>query len=534
MGVIALSLAMGSGQAQAAGKNDTINKGVYIGDVDVSGMTAEEAKTAVGEKVKSMGGKSLKLKVNDTEVTATAGELGMKWKNTDVVEDAIGLGKSGNIVKRYMDNKDLEHETKTYELDFTADSSAVKSYVENHCSQLNREAVEGSLTRENGAFVIVPGVVGLRVDVNKSADAIEKYMNETWEGESGTITLVAEEEIPRGTEEELSKVQDALGTATTYYGSTSGRNQNVEIGAEKLDGHLIYPGESFSVTEAVIPFTAENGYEMAPSYESGKVVDSYGGGICQVSTTLYNAILKAELEVEERSNHTMIVTYVDPSKDAAIAEGLMDLRFMNNTDAPIYIAGYAYGGELTFSIYGHETRSADRTVTYVSETLSSTNPEGVKLYAKPDQNVGYLKQIQGSHQGLTACLWKDVTENGETTRTKVNSSTYQAVPVSYEVGTNSSDPQVVAALQAAIAANDLNAVQSIIAGGGVSTPTAGTPQTESDSETQESETPKQSEETSGQTDTPPQDGTTQPPADPAPGGDGVGNVEVPSGDLPGE
>ena len=108
------------------------------------------------------------------------------------------------------------------------------------------------------------------------------------------------------------------------------------------------------MTAAVSPFTAENGYELAPSYESGKVVDSYGGGICQVSTTLYNALLKSELEILERHNHTMIVTYVDPSKDAAIAEGLMDLQFANNTDYPIYIEGYGYGGGT--DIYGIRKR----------------------------------------------------------------------------------------------------------------------------------------------------------------------------------
>ena len=96
-------------------------------------------------------------------------------------------------------------------------------------------------------------------------------------------------------------------------------------GASKLNGHIIYPGETFSVTAAVIPFTAENGYMLAPSYESGSVVDSYGGGICQVSTTLYNAVLDAELEVVERHNHSMTVSYVEASKDAAIAEGTSGL-----------------------------------------------------------------------------------------------------------------------------------------------------------------------------------------------------------------
>lgn len=484
-------LSMGAGLAVfAAGESETINKGVYISDVDVSGMTAEEAKEAVEGKLDTLGSKTITLKAEDASVTVTAQELGMEWKNTNVVEEAIGLGKSGNIVKRYMDNKDLEHEPKTYELEFTADKGKIKNFVETECAELNREAKDGSLTRENGYFEVVPGEVGLTINVEQSTKAIADYMDGTWDGESGSVELVADTVQPRGTAEELNKVQDVLGTATTYYGSTAGRNQNVEVGAQKLNGHVLYPGDSFSVTQAVIPFNAENGYELAPSYESGKVVDTYGGGICQVSTTLYNALLKAELEILERHNHTMTVSYVDPSKDAAIAEGLMDLQFANNTDAPIYIEGYAYGGELTFTVYGEETRSADRTVEYISETTGTTNPEGVRLYAKSDANVGYLAQTQSAHQGLTAVLWKVVTENGETTKTQVNSSSYQATPVSYDVGIQSSDPNVVAAIQNAIAANDLNAVQSIIAGGVSSQTSQGTgdtPSSETSSESQESE-----------------------------------------------
>ena len=510
MGAVILSF--GAGAAVKAEEADTIHEGVYVSDVDVSGMTAEEAKAAVEEKVQELGSKTITLKVEGSSVSATAGDLGLTWENQEVVEEALGLGKSGNVVKRYMDNKDLEHEPKVYDLDFSADEDEIQSYVENECGTLNQEAKDGSLTRENGYFEIVPGEVGVTINADQSAKAIRDYMDQ-WDGESGSVELVAETVQPRGTEEELNKVQDVLGTATTYYGSTAARNQNVEVGAQKLNGHVLYPGDSFSVTQAVIPFNEENGYLPAPSYESGKVVDSYGGGICQVSTTLYNALLKAELEILERHNHTMIVTYVDPSKDAAIAEGLMDLQFANNTEAPIYIEGYAYGGQLTFTIYGEETRSADRVVEYVSETTSTTSPEGVQLNARSDAAVGYLAQTQSAHQGLTAVLWKVVTENGETTKTQVNSSTYQASPPSYDVGIQSSDPNVVAAIQNAIAANDLNAVQSIIAGGVSSQPASGSDpaQTETaSSETAGSET-AQTESESQQTEAPESEQQTEAP-----------------------
>lgn len=514
-GVISLSLTVFGGEVRAAEKEDTINQGVYIGTTNVSGMTKDEAVSAVKEEAGEVLKDKVTLTVGSSKAEASAQELGMDWSNREIVDEALGLGKSGNIIKRYKDNKDLEHKNKTYEIRYEADKAKIRSYLQGKKEELDCEAVDGKLSMdENGQFVIEPGVTGVVLNVDKSAKAVYDYMEDSWKGEGGTVKLVADEEKPRGTEEELSQVKDVLGTATTYYGSSYQRNTNVEVGASKINGALLYPGESYSVTAAVTPFNAENGYEMAPSYESGKVVDSYGGGICQVSTTLYNAVLKAELDVLERHNHTMIVTYVDPSKDAAIAEGLMDFQFANNTDYPVYIAGYGYGGELTFTIYGKEYRPEDRTVQYVSKTINTTEPSGVKLYPKADANVGYLSQIQSSHTGLEAQLWKIVTENGETTETQVNSSSYQAVPVSYEVGIASSDPNIVAQLQTAIANNDLAAVQSIIAGGGQSGGNSDDDDTEQ-SETQQSET-KESETKESETKKPQTEAPQQPetPAQP--------------------
>lgn len=471
------------GVMAAEDSGQTISQGVYIGDVDVSGMTQEEAKKAVEDGMGEAKAANITLKVDDQETVVSAGDLGLSWANEEVVQEAAELGKSGNIIKRYKDKKDLENESRKYDIDYSVDKSSIQKVLEEKEDVFNREPTDAQLSTENGGFEVVQGENGIELNVEKSVKKILKYLKSDWDGQNTTIELEADIKEPECTTEDLASITDVLGTATTYYGSTTGRNKNVETGAEKLNGHILMPGESFSVTDAVVPFTEENGYELAPSYESGKVVDSYGGGICQVSTTLYNAVLNAELEVLERHNHTMIVTYVDPSKDAAIAEGLMDLRFANNTDYPVYISGYAYGGELTFTIYGHETRDPDRTVEYVSETTGTTTAEGVQLYAT-DQPVGYLSQTQGAMQGLTAVLWKYVTENGETTKEQVNSSTYQATPVCYDVGVNTDNPTVAAAIQSAIANNDLDQVQAIISGSYGQTST-GTDQQQSESQSQD-------------------------------------------------
>ena len=442
------------GVMAAEDSDQTISQGVYIGDVDVSGMTQEEAKKAVEDGMSEAKAANITLKVDDQETVVSAKDLGLSWANEEVVQEAAELGKSGNIIKRYKDKKDLENESRKYDIDYSVDRSSIQKVLEEKEDVFNREPTDAQLSTENGAFEVVQGENGIELNVEKSVKKILKYLKTDWDGKNTTIELAADIKEPECTTEDLASITDVLGTATTYYGSTTGRNKNVETGAEKLNGHILMPGEEFSVTDAVVPFTEENGYELAPSYESGKVVDSYGGGICQVSTTLYVAVLKAELEVTERYSHSMIVHYVDPSMDAAIAEGLKDLKFINNTDAPIYIEASADGSTLHFAIYGHETRDPNRTVRYESETTSTEDPTP-GLTEDANASFGTIEQTSYGYQGSTARLWKIVNDNGNETKEQVNSSTYRMTSDVYTVGTKTDNAAARAEMQAAIAANDL-------------------------------------------------------------------------------
>ena len=520
---VGAALFLAAGAPALADETDTISKNVYIGGVNVSGMTEEQATKAVEEKLGKGTGGIYTVKIGDETTTATAENFGMEWTNREVVHEAMEVAKGGNLIKQYKDKKDLQVEPKNFEVAYAPNEQAVKTYVEKLAEEYNRDAEEGDITFANGYPEVTGGETGIAVNVDQSVSSIMKAL----EGDGTELTVVAEVQKPSVTKEELSQVKDVLGTATTYYGSSYERNTNVEVGASKINGTLIMPGETFSVTAAVTPFNADNGYYPAPSYESGQVVDTYGGGICQVSTTLYNAVLKAELQVDERHNHTMLVSYVDPSKDAAIAEGLMDFIFTNNTDAPIYIYGVGYQGTLNFTIYGHETRDPNRSISFRSETLSQTDAStNVKLVAKSDQNIGYLNQTQSAHQGLEAVLWKDIVNaDGTTDTVQVNSSSYQASPAIYEVGIVSPNTQASAAIQTAIANNDLATVQAIINGSYGSTSTAQTEAPETSAPETNAPTTDTPETSAPETNAPETDApTTDAPTTDAP-------VQDPSGDM---
>ena len=195
------------------------------------------------------------------------------------------------------------------------------------------------------------------------------------------------------------------------------------------------------------------------------MVDSLGGGICQVSTTLYNAVLLSELEVTERHNHSMIVTYVDPSADAAIAESSgKDFKFVNNTEAPIYIEGVTTDDKhITFTIYGMETRPGTHGVRYESEVVSKTYPDTEVIYPDASQPIGAVS-VQSAHIGYSANLWKIVTENGvEVSREKINSSSYKVTPRTATVGVLTADPNAYNEIMAAIGTNSIDHVKNVAA-----------------------------------------------------------------------
>jgi len=442
---------------------ETLKSGVVVDGIEVGGLTLDEAYEVLAQQAQSLGETAVTLTVGGNAALTSLGDLGYTWVNTDVLDGALDLCESGNIVERYKQTKDLEVNKQEYSLEFTVDEAKTLKVVES-MSIYDTEPVEGTVyTSADGTPAVEGGTSGLTLQVDESVDRVIEAVG-SWTGGDMTIELVAEEVKPSVTYETLALVKDVLGTATTNYSASSAaRAANVENGCRKISGTLVWPGEEFSVTAAVTPFTAENGYEPAPSYEENRVVDSYGGGICQVSTTLYNAVLKSELEVTARSNHSMMVAYVDPSRDAAIAEGIMDMAFINNTDAPIYIVGSCWSGLISFTIYGHETRPANRTLELESRVISTTEPAGAQLYANPNQTVGYLYQTQSPHTGYTAELWKNIYVDGVLTDSvKINSSVYQAVGTIYDVGVASSYPALTQQMYNAIANNDLSTVQSLI------------------------------------------------------------------------
>ena len=462
-GVI-IGAVLGSNVYSRASDDKKIKEGIKVEGIELGGLTEKEAEDKIAEYTNAVLDSTFTLKTDSKQIKATAKEIGVIWSNTDLATQAYNVGRCGNLIQRYKALKDLENSSIDFKCAFELKKETFQTFLENNKDKINLEAIDSTLKRENRQFVIVDGQIGNEVETNAAIEQLVAFVKEGWDQKEATLTLLTKEVRPRGTREELEKVKDVLGEFTTSFTTSStDRAINVGNGAKKINGSLLYPGDTLSVNEVCGPFTLENGYAVGGAFENGQVVDSIGGGICQVSTTLYNASLFSEIGIEKRFAHSMVVSYVDLSRDAAIAGDYKNLVIKNTLEAPIYVEGIISGRNITFKIYGMETRNATRKVTLLSETLSTTEPPAAQIKGVAAA-VGTVVKTQSSHTGYKAKLWKIVTENGkEISREEINKSTYMPSSEVYEVGIVSSNAEAVAAINAAIATKDIAKVKEVAA-----------------------------------------------------------------------
>lgn len=426
LGGLAFAAILGSVFAfPAYAKEKTFPDGIYAGDFALGGLTKEQAEEQFASYVSALEERSITLDVVGNKVETTAKDLGYACANTDALQEAEEYAAGGCLIRQYMERRDLEKEPVHISLEAGVDETAVQTFVEEQCSGLPGEPRDAAITRVNGKFEITPEQSGMAVDVKATIDALNKALEKETSAAVSVDAVVSEQE-PKIKKADLESISDVLGTCTTAYASSgASRSGNIANGVSKINGHVLMPGETLSGYECMHPFTIENGYFTAAAYENGQVVDSVGGGVCQIATTLYDASLAAELEITQRQNHSMIVTYVKPSMDAAIAGTYKDIKITNNYSTPIYIEGTTAGKTLTFTIYGKETRPANRKVEYISETLSKTDPGEPQRKVDNSLKPGQTKQVQSAHIGYKSRLWKVVTVDGvEKERTILHTDTY--------------------------------------------------------------------------------------------------------------
>jgi vancomycin resistance protein YoaR len=419
--------------------HDRIAYGSVIGGIDIGGMTVEEAEAAVNGYYQGIAESDFTINVNHTPVSVNVSTLDYKWTYGNEIKEAAKIGKSGGLVSRYREIADNLCDGFVKDVETSVNPDAVNAFVAERLVPLNVDPQNASIRREDGAFVITPEVYGVTLNQEATVNGIvDNFASET---PDTSIDAVAEITSPAIVSEQLATIQSELGKYSTPIRDGSyGRLTNIKVASGRLNGRVLMPGEQLSVSKTILPRTTENGYKKGIQFNNGNNEEAIGGGVCQVSTTLYGALLRAELQIDERHPHSMVISYSPYSSDAAIASGSKDLVFTNNQATPIYIQGYVSGDRLYFHIYGQETRPENRTLEFNSVTVSKkTYPD--KTVESSSYPVGYKKSTGSHHPAVTSYLEKIVYVDGnEVSRERISYDVYEGSFVTTVIGTKQTAP----------------------------------------------------------------------------------------------
>lgn len=472
---------------------NTMLPGTHIYGVDVGGMSREQAKAAVEEKlakeppvinlfltdgVSTYSGAGLHI-----QPTATATAPAEEEEDDDAVDPALKAAEADtgaddeepegtpapeetgeepasirfvldvdgavDIAFSLMRDNTLVYETFMAEVaqisngrDITPapiyDKPSVEGFVAALAQIIDVPAVNSKpdIDKETNALVFVSEVPGKGIDQPALIDAI--LQADPLSGDTIQIPITVLE--PTTTREMLEGkyTRRGPGYTTSFSDSTKNRKYNIRFGADKINGTILKPGEVFSANDTLGKRTRKNGWKNAGAYEGGEVVQQAGGGVCQLSSTLYNAVLYADLEIVERRNHSMPVHYVSRGRDATINSvgNIIDFKFRNNTSGDIIILAYTEGNNLHMEIYGlpFETDEYDR----IEIRTKQTGSQGIKTeYTYDDtKKETYKKTTSNGSKGYTVRTYKDYYKGETLVKTDdLGLSVYKMFPKKVTVGT---------------------------------------------------------------------------------------------------
>lgn len=330
-------------------EKEVIYDGVSIGGIDVGNMTKEQAKAELEELYSGpLSEKKLVLRYDDYMKEISYSDIGAEYDYDEAVEKAFEIGRSdgffgnlGSVLKAKSGDFELSMTMKT-------DSGRIDKILESVKSELDRDPVDATIDASSGEIAVVEEQNGQTVDIN----LLDKKVKEGL-GSEAEVEIPVKLEQPKIKSEELRDIKSQIGHySTSFSSSDAGRNHNILLSSESIDGKIIMPGETFSFNDSTGLRDRANGYKESIIIVNKKPVPGVGGGVCQTSSTLYNAIANTGLEVVERHNHSLPVGYVPRGMDATVSDNTLDFRFRNSFDYPVFIKSDIVGNTVQVRIYG--------------------------------------------------------------------------------------------------------------------------------------------------------------------------------------
>lgn len=481
--VIALIICMGFALINIS--NTKIISGVKINGVEISGLSMEEATQKIKEDAERKTNEDIIIKANNFEYSLKLSQIEIDYKIEEAIKEAYNIGRNGNIFENNFSILGSMINGKDINLDFTYNEEVLTGIIEEIKNNLPNATKNASYVIEDDKLIITKGKPGNSIDEGKVRDAIleNAKLNSSNEIRIDLIYLEPEEiniekiyqeihkepkdayytkdpfeifphengidfdieEAKKILEEEKEQYEiklkitvpnvtiDKIGTeafpdmlssfSSRYNAGDVPRTNNLKLAMKSLDGVVVMPGEEFSYNRTLGQRTVAKGYREAGGYAGGRVVPMLGGGICQISSTLYNAVLYANLDITERHNHMFVVGYVGTGKDATVSYGTLDFRFKNNRKYPIMIKTNIGNGVAQIDIYG--VKEEPEYEVEISTTVLEYIPYSTIYENDASLEEGKEKIVQGGANGCRSVTYKIVKQNGkEISRTLLSNDTY--------------------------------------------------------------------------------------------------------------
>lgn len=338
---------IGGGFAAVPLYDKDIVQGVTLSGEMLGELPPEIGQVVIISKSNGLLNQTLTLTSMDRAESFSLKELGAILNTQEIIDKSYSWGHQGSILQRYQERKKALS-GKDFQLGLSWDKDKLTKILHETLDPMNKPAVNAKYTVDvDQSIQILPSQTGQEVDVDLLVTQIQAL--DIYHLQSLSIPLKSL--APEISEQQLKEQTLLSSFSTEFTGSSASRAHNIQLAANTLNGITLKPGETFSFNESVGERTVEKGYQEAPVIQDGELMPGIGGGICQVSSTLYNTVLNGKLENVERHPHSLPVAYVSKGKDATVAWGALDYKFKNNTQDLIMIKTMVHSNILTIELY---------------------------------------------------------------------------------------------------------------------------------------------------------------------------------------
>ena len=426
---------------------DKFFKGTIIDGIDVGGMTKEQARAAVvAAQPKSPEKVAIALSLDGKEYDLDFSNVSFEYNTDDVINEAYSLyrlkgGEDNSTLTEYFNGvQALTVDPKEYRTAYTVKHEGVEETVKELLEKFHLEPVNASISTfdvDSRAYTIIPEKKGYNINIPATTEKVKAMLDSR--NYVGTVMVEAEIISPEITEASINATFGRISSCTSKTTRNSNRNNNIKKACQYMNGYILKPGKEFSFNKVVGQRTAARGFKEAKVIAGGQYEMGLGGGICQVSSTLYNAVICAGLSATERHPHAFPSTYLPMGQDATVDWPHLDFKFKNTTDGEIIIVAWWSKSDrvVHIELYGKKLPDGQK-IKFESKTTSKgKTPSSVEYIEDPDMKAGETEVVRTAHYACTVVsyqVWYD--KNGkEIKRKKVSTSNFRAYNKRVLVGT---------------------------------------------------------------------------------------------------